>query len=1079
MSVEVEASQIPNLKRTVKEVEDAPVNTQKKRSFVESLKDDEETAIEREGGLKGIKGDQIWERPELPSNWQSESISFQQIDAEESLRSSEVRTTDGNINKMKPIVRLFGITDNGNSVMCDIINFEHYFYVPAPRGFKKDNVEKLINYIENHVGTNSVSKIEITQKMSLWKYLGDVKVPFLKIVMKQPNLVSKVRTLFEKSDVRVDNLEFSSLTYDNISYMLRCTIDTGIVGMSWVTLPKDKYKVIPNHQRESKCQIEVEVDAQDLEAHQPDGEWLKSAPLRIMSFDIECSGRKGIFPDPQIDPVIQVACVVQIQGATQPFVRCVFTLGTCSPIVGCKVFEYETEKDMLIGWSNFVNAVDPDVMIGYNTTNFDFPYLIDRAEKLGATKSFAYFGRLKYVQQVLTNSTFSSKAYGTSENKVTNIEGRLQIDMLQYIRREHKLRSYTLNAVSARFLGEQKEDVHHSIISDLFNGDADSRYRLAVYCLKDAFLPLRLLDKLMTFVNMTEMARVTGVPLGYLLTRGQQIKVISQLFRKALEVDMLVPNMHHEGNNDEQYEGATVIEPHRGYYSTPIATLDFSSLYPSIMMAHNLCYTTLIDRAQIDAYNLKEGEDYVVTPNKDCFVTSKKRHGLLPIILQELLGARKRAKSDLKNESDPFKRAVLDGRQLALKVSANSVYGFTGATVGKLPCLAISSSVTGYGRQMIEATQQLVQKHYTKANGYKTDCQVIYGDTDSVMVNFGVETLEEAMALGTEAADFVSSTFPNPIKLEFEKVYFPYLLINKKRYAGLYWTNPVKHDKMDTKGIETVRRDNCQLVQNVIETVLNRILIDRNVESAVKFVKNTISELLQNRIDVSQLIISKQLSRADYSGKQAHVELAERMRKRDAGSAPALGDRVPYVIIQGGSATKNYDRSEDPVYVVENNIPIDTKYYLENQLSKPLLRIFAPVLGDKEANSLLNGEHTLAVRRAAPTSSSLMKFGNIQLKKVQTCKGCRRKLEKPFDQGAVCGNCLTRVPELLSKALEDISELQTKYGQLWTQCQSCQHSIQHDVECMAKDCPIFFMRRRVQKDIDHGLEDIKRFNNSW
>jgi DNA polymerase delta subunit 1 len=208
------------------------------------------------------------------------------------------------------------------------------------------------------------------------------------------------------------------------------------------------------------------------------------------------------------------------------------------------------------------------------------------------------------------------------------------------------------------------------------------------------------------------------------------------------------------------------------------------------------------------------------------------RKGLLSQILEELLGARKRAKKELAVETDPFKKAVLNGRQLALKISANSVYGLTGATVGKLPCLAIASSTTAYGRQMIEKTKEEVEKRYTIANGFEHDAQVIYGDTDSVMVKFGPNDLAKAMALGEEAAAFVSGKFLKPIKLEFEKVYFPYLLINKKRYAGLYWTNTTKYDKMDTKGIETVRRDNCRLAQNVIETSLRMLLIERDVQGA-------------------------------------------------------------------------------------------------------------------------------------------------------------------------------------------------------------------------------------------------------
>ena len=163
-----------------------------------------------------------------------------------------------------------------------------------------------------------------------------------------------------------------------------------------------------------------------------------------------------------------------------------------------------------------------------------------------------------------------------------------------------------------------------------------------------------------------------------------------------------------------------------------------------------------------------------MTPNNNYFVKAERRKGLLPTVLENLLAARKAAKADLKKETDPFRRAVLDGRQLALKVSANSVYGFTGATVGRLPCLEISMSVTAYGRLMIEETKKHVERHYTIQNGYENDAEVIYGDTDSVMVKFGVSDIAKAMELGAEAAGIVSQTFVKPIRLEFEKVYYPY-----------------------------------------------------------------------------------------------------------------------------------------------------------------------------------------------------------------------------------------------------------------------------------------------------------------
>lgn len=602
--------------------------------------------------------------------------------------------------------------------------------------------------------------------------------------------------------------------------------------MSWVEVPAGKYKMINHRDRHSNCQIEASVHFGDLIAHPADGEWAKMAPLRILSFDIECAGRKGIFPEANMDPVIQIANVVTRYGEEKPFVRNVFCMDTCSQIVATKIFDFQKEEDMLMKWRDFVEEVDPDVIIGYNIANFDFPYLLDRARHLKVAK-FPYWSRLKNVQSKSESSNFSSKQMGARDTKATNTNGRLQLDLLQLVQRDYQLRSYTLNSVCAHFLKEQKEDVHHSMITELYNGDANSRRRLAVYCLKDAYLPQRLLDKLMGLVNYTEMARVTGVPFNYLLSRGQQVKFLSQIFRKAQEQALVIPDLSSQSGGDgDQYEGATVIEPKRGYYDVPIATLDFASLYPSIMQAHNLCYTTLLNKQSVEKLGLKKDEDYIVTPNGDLFCTAKVRKGLLSQILEELLGARKRAKRELATETDPFKKAVLNGRQLALKISANSVYGLTGATVGKLPCLAIASSTTSYGRQMIEKTKQEVEAKYTIANGYTHDAEVIYGDTDSVMVKFGTTELAKAMELGEEAAGYVSGKFIKPIKLEFEKVYFPYLLINKKRYAGLYWTNPNKWDKMDTKGIETVRRDNCRLVQTVIETSLRMLLIDRDVTGA-------------------------------------------------------------------------------------------------------------------------------------------------------------------------------------------------------------------------------------------------------
>jgi len=849
-------------------------------------------------------------------------------------------------------------------------------------------------------------------------------------------------------------------------------VDKRMTGAAWIELKPGSYSMVPDDKKASHCQLELDATYESILSHAPEGEWSDIAPFRILSFDIECAGRRGVFPEPEQDPVIQIANVVSVQGEPNPIVRNVFTVKKCSPIVGAEVRCYRTEAEMLLAWRKFVELVDPDILTGYNTINFDTWYLLTRAHKLGLNE-FPYLGRLKTQRSTMKDTTFSSKAFGKRDSKEIRIGGRVQLDVLIVITRDFKLRSYTLNFVAQHFLEEQKEDVHHSIITDLYNGSNDQRRRLAVYCLKDAYLPQRLLDKLMCIINYIEMARVTGVPMAFLLTRGQQVKVLSQLYRIASSENLLIPavKVNKPNGDDKQkgYQGAIVIAPKTAYYDVPIATLDFASLYPSIMIAHNLCYSTLLAPSEVHNY---PPEAYERSPSGEYFVRESTKLGLLPRILMDLLEARARAKQEMKKETNPFKQAVLNGRQLALKTSANSVYGFTGATIGKLPCLAISAAVTAYGRAMIELTRTTVLEQYRVEKGYSHNADVIYGDTDSVMVNFGVKTVSEAMALGREAAEYITKNcFQTPIKLEFEKVYYPYLLISKKRYAGLWWGRPDKYDHMDAKGIETVRRDNCALVRNLVQECLDRILIERNIDSAVDYVKQIISDLLCNRLDLSLLVITKQISRnrEDYTAKQAHVELAERMAKRDAGSAPVVGDRVPYVIIKGTKGSRAYERAEDPLHVLEHNIPLDAQYYLHQQLEKPLLRIFKPIL--KNPESLLTGEHTRTISVQTPTVGGIVSFA----KRTLSCMGCKAPLTEPGET-SVCQYCRPVEAVYYQERLARVNRLEQEFASAWTQCQRCQGSFHETVLCTSCDCPIFYMRKKIQKDLADSHSLLLRFD---
>jgi DNA polymerase delta subunit 1 len=296
--------------------------------------------------------------------------------------------------------------------------------------------------------------------------------------------------------------------------------------------------------------------------------------------------------------------------------------------------------------------------------------------------------------------------------------------------------------------------------------------------------------------------------------------------------------------------------------------------------------------------------------------------------------------------------------------------------------------------------------------------------------------------------------------------------MNKKRYAGLLWTNADDYDKLDAKGIETVRRDNCPLIASVISGSLNRILIQRSVESAIEFVKGTVSDLLMNRLDISQLVITKAFSKAahEYKTVQAHIALVERMRERDPASAPTIGDRVAYVIVKATKNARAFERSEDPIYVLENNIPIDTQYYLEHSLTKPLGRVFEAVMPDPMV--LVRGDHTRHVAQPMPSKSKggLMKF----VKVAAQCLGCKVNLPAG-STAATCKECDSKAPDIFSNILSKRNHYEAIYGKVWTQCQQCQGSLHLDVLCSSRDCPVFYMRKKVQKDLDDMQAMLDRF----
>ncbi len=1022
-----------------------------------------------------------WPRPHTTVSPFIDDVSFQVFDTD----YTTVKDGDTQV----PIVRLFGVTKEGNSVCATIEGFDPYFYASYPQclaGVGDDSAcwimketlntrmhdERIDNYLRV---PEYVKSVTVENKKSIMNF-SEKCVKMFKIVTALPKHVPRIKSILE-GGLKFDTADPDShtgpfATYEsNVLFALRFMIDKNMVGGCWVQLNKSTYR-IPNIPK-TNCQIELIAHHDSLIVHEAEGEWAENSPSRTLSFDIECAAEGGAFPKADKDPVIQIANTITLQGASLPIIKTIFVLGGCSHIQGSDVRTFDTEEELLMAWRDFVIETDPDIIIGYNIMRFDLPYIWDRAAAL-KLKNFNYISRIKNEFVTKKNDTFSSKARGTTESYKFNMTGRFFFDLLTAIKIDHKLRSYTLNAVSAHFLGDQKEDLHHSLITPLFNGNDDDRRRVAIYCLKDACLPQRLLDKLKFLVSYIEMARVTGVPVSFLLVKGQSIKVITMILRGIKGTDLVVPSDKKMDKLLEQwYEGAVVLDAKRGFYNVPIATLDFASLYPSIMMAHNLCYSTLITKEQALLMN---PNDYTRTPADAYFVKPHIKQGILPQILERLLKARSAAKKGMsaaKYGSTAYD--LMNCRQLALKISANSVYGFTGATIGALPCKEISASVTAFGREMIQLTKETVLSRYTIANGYKADAQVIYGDTDSVMVIFGVD-LVESMALGRDAAKFVTTKFIKPISLEWEKCYFPYLLMSKKRYSGLLWTKPEKFDKLDAKGIETVRRDNCQFISNTLQGCLDRILINNDPKAAKDYCKEQLSALLNNEIDMSQLVITKGLTKSEYKGKQTHVEVNKKRQRRHPGEEFGLGDRVPYVLTQQlakstpKAKTPTYTKAEDPIYALERNMQLDTQHYID-MIERPLLRIFKPIYKDPKKD-LMEGEHMRHIKINTPNNHGIMKFAKI----MPTCPGCKADMKE--GEVVPCESCRENGYQiaLYQRDLDKTNKLEYENSRLWTQCQSCQGSFHAEVLCSANDCPIFYTRLSTRFRLNKAREQLARYD---
>jgi DNA polymerase elongation subunit (family B) len=780
---------------------------------------------------------------------------------------------------------------------------------------------------------------------------------------------------------------------------------------------------------------------------------MKGLTQKLGDIDPE-RGWVGIFPPLQGDPIIQIGTTVHLYGERECSYKSIITLGTCDPIEGVDIVQCDTEKELLLRWRDLLVRIDPDIITGYNIFGFDMSYMFDRAKEYNITSEFCKLGKIvdhksEYVEKVL-----SSSALGDNLLKYIDMEGRVLIDIMKVVQREHKLDSYKLDAVANHFMKMNKHDVHPSDIFRLQKGSAADRKVIADYCVQDCALCNHLMMKLEILANNIGMSNVCSVPLSYIFMRGQGIKIFSLVAKECRAEDFLIPtitpnvrdNDSSDGNQDDEdgYEGAIVLEPKAGIYiDDPISVLDYASLYPSSMISENLSHDSIVLNPKYDnlpdhdyldvVYDVYEKVDdkKVKTGEKTVrfvqFTNGEK--GTIPKILMKLLRQRKETRKKIEFQTvrtnngdvyngivkdkgdvvvvtgldgksidvlktnvdalndtyDDFQKAVLDGLQLAYKVTANSLYGQCGARTSPIYMKEIAACTTATGRKMILMARDYILANYEGA-------EIVYGDTDSLFVKFnpidengnkiiGKAAIPYCRKLGIQVSKEIKPLLKQPHDLEWEKLFWPFILFSKKRYCANKYEHDDDHCKMNSMGIVLKRRDNAHIVKKVYGGILDIILNEQDIKKSIVFLRDSLDQLVDGKYPLDDLVVTKSL-RADYKDpdKIAHKVLAERMGERDPGTKPQVNDRIPFVYIQveekKGEKILQGNRIEHPDYIKSKRLKPDYEFYITNQIMKPVLQLYALVLEDLDGYRK-GSEHFADVKR------KLIKEKDGDLKKVK------------------------------------------------------------------------------------------------
>ncbi|XP_076372348.1 DNA polymerase zeta catalytic subunit isoform X2 [Tachypleus tridentatus] len=739
-------------------------------------------------------------------------------------------------------------------------------------------------------------------------------------------------------------------------------------------------------------------------------------------------------------------------------------------------------------FSHLVQSWDPDILVGYEVQMLSWGFLLERA-------TYLKYDLCSLVSRVPTSkgSHFSSDRdeYGADHMSEIHLEGRVILNLWRLIRKEITVNIYTFENVYYHVLHQRVPLYSRRTLSDWFSEvNYLNKWRVIEYFIIRVQGNLQLLEKLDIIGKTSELARVFGIQFYDVLSRGSQFRVESMMLRcaKPHKYVPVSPSIQQRARARAPESIPLIMEPESRFYTSPVLVLDFQSLYPSIIIAYNYCFSTCLGRMEHLGKNepFEFGctslavphellkflwKDITVSPNGVVFVKSSVRQGVLPQMLEDILNTRimvKKAMKDYKNNKGLLR--LLDAQQMGLKMLANTTYGYTGANYsGRMPCVEVADSIVSKARETLEQAIQLVERTS------KWKARVVYGDTDSMFVHLPGKSKIEAFKIGEEIAEAVTSLNPKPVKLKFEKVYLPCVLQTKKRYVGFMYENIDQKDPIyDAKGIETVRRDSCPATQKILEKSLRILFTMYDITAVKKYVQKQFQKLIAGRVSIQDCIFAK-----EYRGLRGYkpgacvpaLEIARRLLRVDPRAEPRVGERVSYVIVYGFPGLPLIQLVKQPQEVIyDPGMKINALYYITRIIIPPLERIFS-LVGINVATWYSEMPRTSKTVLSSEFHPRHRKGTLSQYFTTLACPVC----EDETTQG-LCVKCRNNAQSSVFILNDKIRKMERAVSHLEMICQSCKGSSEKKNTCISLDCPVLFRATLCQRDLEQAPYLQQLFN---